>query len=157
MREVRLQIALFLASNPPRTSRASCITSMSAPNAGARRALSLRQIRDKEHPLCYGLCSLRMPHQKRAPGPLIYREPISTVHGNAEVIAVLGLELGLVVGIAEPVVHPSASGSDLPATWPSPLRNVTITRAPTGTVRFHEPCCVEKIAPWYFFGNMQPV
>ncbi len=32
-----------------------------------------------------------------------------------------------------------------------------MTRAPTGTVRFHEPCCVEKIAPLYFAGNCVPV
>ena len=32
-----------------------------------------------------------------------------------------------------------------------------MTRAPTGTVRFHEPCWVEKIALLYFAGNMSPV
>ena len=34
---------------------------------------------------------------------------------------------------------------------------MTITRAPTGSVRFHEPCCAEKIAFLYSSGNIEPV
>ena len=40
---------------------------------------------------------------------------------------------------------------------PSSAIFVTMTRAPTGTVRFHEPCCAEKIAFSYSAGNMSPV
>src|SRR2546423_15099281 len=51
--------------------------------------------------------------------------------------------------------QPSANGSVLSAV-PSSFRLVNITLAPTGTVRFHEPCCAEKMPPRYFAGNILP-
>src|SRR3546814_10442739 len=36
---------------------------------------------------------------------------------------------------------------------PSSLTGVNITWAPTGVVRFHEPCCAEKMPPRYLCGN----
>jgi hypothetical protein len=40
---------------------------------------------------------------------------------------------------------------------PSAFSDVNITRAPIGLVRFHEPCCAEKMPPWYLAGNCLPV
>jgi hypothetical protein len=51
--------------------------------------------------------------------------------------------------------QPSAKTS-VPAALPSSSSAVNITRAPTGTVRFHDPCWAEKMPPWYFSGKDVP-
>ena len=51
--------------------------------------------------------------------------------------------------------QPKAKGSVL-STVPSGLNVVTMTRAPTGAVRFQEPCWALKMAPRYCSGNILP-
>ena len=45
----------------------------------------------------------------------------------------------------------------LSPTEPSSFTEVNMTRAPTGVVRFQEPCWAEKMPPRYCAGNIRPV
>src|SRR5687767_11107080 len=53
--------------------------------------------------------------------------------------------------------QPTANSSCSPAAVPSSFNGVNSTRAPTGTVRFHEPCWAVNTPFLYLAGNLLPV
>jgi hypothetical protein len=74
----------FPASNPNRTSRASCITSMSAPNAGALRALSLRKHCRESHFVRFDPLSSGCPRSRCGTGKAPRRWPEGHRSSEAE-------------------------------------------------------------------------